>query len=359
MALEIDQAHHITETVQHSFALFFNIVLLYLIKSYSTFGVKLYKYLLTIDALLDLSLAALALGGDGYLILTLNGFFAGHSPALDSLLYTMFLFIMHTNILWIPVQFIYRYRLLCKDDSQSIRINVLIVVATAAYSLLALFIIAWVCEYREELQPFGQNVFRLNKWPQHKNGRHQFVFGCLVTEIRGIPYMILWAITATASIFIVVWCERKIARHFRQLGRPTHDTTQKMHKEFHRALLAMAICPLITATIPVYYFIFCFIFQLSIGWLSAMVTSMLSLITVFNPLTTVICFRCYRQNAIRLLTCGTLCRNVVKPTSSLEMTPASLELSLPSEPQQASGGSLNQHDGAEVDQNTIRPMALE
>ncbi|KAI1703692.1 serpentine type 7TM GPCR chemoreceptor str domain-containing protein [Ditylenchus destructor] len=140
-----------------------------------------------------------------------------------------------------------------------------------------------------------------------------------------------------------------------------------MHKEFHRALLAMAICPLITATIPVYYFIFCFIFQLSIGWLSAMVTSMLSLITVFNPLTTVICFRCYRQNAIRLLTCGTLCRNVVKPTSSLEMTPASLELSLPSgesrgaesNPQQTSGGSLNQHDGAEVDQNTIRPMALE
>ncbi|KAI1696884.1 serpentine type 7TM GPCR chemoreceptor str domain-containing protein [Ditylenchus destructor] len=79
-----------------------------------------------------------------------------------------------------------------------------------------------------------------------------------------------------------------------------------MHSEFHRALLAMAITPLIAITIPVYYFCTVFAFQLCSGWISAYITSALSAITVINPLTTIICFRCYRRAALKSLTCDRL-----------------------------------------------------
>ncbi|KAI1700322.1 serpentine type 7TM GPCR chemoreceptor str domain-containing protein [Ditylenchus destructor] len=118
----IADVHHVVETTIDTFSLVLNVLLMYLIKQYSTFGVKIYKYMLTIDALLDLCLSVftffaqpIALSGDGYLTMTSNGFFAGQSQFLDSALLSLFCFTLHTNVLWIPVQFVYRYRLLCKN----------------------------------------------------------------------------------------------------------------------------------------------------------------------------------------------------------------------------------------------------
>ncbi|KAI1698943.1 serpentine type 7TM GPCR chemoreceptor srd domain-containing protein [Ditylenchus destructor] len=54
---DIADVHHVVETTIDTFSLLLNILLLYLIKRYSTFGVKIYKYMLTIDALLDLCLS--------------------------------------------------------------------------------------------------------------------------------------------------------------------------------------------------------------------------------------------------------------------------------------------------------------
>ncbi|KAI1699810.1 serpentine type 7TM GPCR chemoreceptor str domain-containing protein [Ditylenchus destructor] len=112
-----------------------------------------------------------------------------------------------------------------------------------------------------------------------------------------------------------------IAKRFRELGTPTHVTIQKMHREFHRALLAMAICPLITSTGPIYYYSASFIFQLCPGKFSAIMSSAVSWITFFNPLTTILCFRCYRQTTLRFIACGS-----IKPTinpSSLPVNPTS------------------------------------
>ncbi|KAI1710237.1 beta-lactamase domain-containing protein [Ditylenchus destructor] len=65
-----------------------------------------------------------------------------------------------------------------------------------------------------------------------------------------------------------------------------------------------AICPLITTTFPVFYFITTTGLSLCPGQISALMTIGLLSITLFNPLTTIACFRCYRQIAIRIVTCG-------------------------------------------------------
>ncbi|KAI1695327.1 serpentine type 7TM GPCR chemoreceptor srd domain-containing protein [Ditylenchus destructor] len=307
------------ETTVNGLSIIFNCYLLYLIQYYSTFGVKVYKYLLTADALLDLALAVVVfiaqpvgLTGDGYTVMISNGFFAGWSPVVDSLLITLFAFILHTNVLWIPVQFVYRYRLLCKENENSRQANILIVTVATLYSLIAWFVVSAMCQVREEFQAKGEYVLDLNDWPKHDERRITYYVGSYVKDWRMITWLFLWIITCSASIFIVIWCEKRIIKSFKQFGRPTQASTQKMHKDFHRALLAMAICPLITTCIPLFYFCVTIGFSLCPGKISSIMSLGTTCITLFNPLTTILFLRCYRRAAVRLITCG-LRSNVVDP----------------------------------------------
>ncbi|KAI1699161.1 serpentine type 7TM GPCR chemoreceptor str domain-containing protein [Ditylenchus destructor] len=313
MALGVDDVHHIMETTVYSISTILNTYLLYLITYHSTFGVKLYKYLLTIDAALDLILGFIVLlsqpvafACDGYYVMKLNGIVAGFSPGLDCFFLTAYTFFLHSNILWIPVQFFYRYLLLCRDNILSLKTNILIATFTTLYSLFCLLILVAMDEVREEYQTIGKHIIEKNDWPMHNGGRPTYVIGSYITEWRMLAYLTIWLITTSLSIGTVVWCEKHILKYFRELGNHTNVTTHRMHKEFHRALLAMAISPLIAITIPVYYFLTVFSFQLCSGWISAYITSALAAITVINPLTTIFCFRCYRRAALKSLTCDRL-----------------------------------------------------
>ncbi|KAI1704814.1 GNS1/SUR4 family domain-containing protein [Ditylenchus destructor] len=247
--------------------------------------------------------AYVAMTSNGFLAMVSNGFFSGRSPSLDSTFFILYCFILHTNVMWIPVQFVYRYRLLCKYNANATRTNILIGAVVTIYSTIAFLTIKNTCEVHDEYQTMGRRVFDMNNWPKVKDNRQQFTMGSYVTHFRTVSWTILWAFTSFASIIIVIWCEKMISRHFNHMGNPTHRATQRMHKEFHRALLAMAICPLITTTVPTLYFCATIILQLRPGWISVFMASATSSITLFNPLTTIICFRCYRQVILRLIAC--------------------------------------------------------
>ncbi|KAI1700583.1 serpentine type 7TM GPCR chemoreceptor str domain-containing protein [Ditylenchus destructor] len=317
------------EGTVNTLSILFNVYLLYLIKYHSTFGVKLYQYLLTIDASLDLVLSITAfiakpvvLTADGYCTIMSTGFFAGRSASFDAFTVMVYLTILHTNIIWIPVQFVYRYLLLCKKNNNLTRSTIFVITVAVAQSAVTIFLTVCVFgEAREEFQSIGHQVLELNSWP---NPGTVYVLGRHIDEWQLIVMLISWNMTCVGSIFIVAGCENKIAKNFDQLSQhSTHSGTQKMHKEFQRALLAMAICPLVTSTIPAFYFIAVIALKLRPGPILALITICLSSVTLFNPLTTIICFRCYRQAAIRLLTCGQFGKprsNVVNTTIPSKIT---------------------------------------
>ncbi|KAI1703768.1 serpentine type 7TM GPCR chemoreceptor srd domain-containing protein [Ditylenchus destructor] len=310
MMLEADQIHHVLETTVKTASIILNCYLLYLIKYYSTFGVNVYRYLLTIDATLDLCLSLVVLIvqpigmiGNDYTIIVSNGFFAGRSAIFDQIFITLYGFLLHANVLWIPVQFVYRYRLLCKEESTSTKANFVIATVTTIYALVTFVGIASFCQVRDEFQTNGQYVLNVNDWPLH-NGEKKYFAGSSITEWRMFYWLSLWTVTCSGSVAIVIWCEVKIVKSLNQYGTGTQASTQRMHKEFHRALLAMAICPLVTTTVPVFYFLISMVFQLSSGQVSAFMTTASTCITQFNPLTTIIFLRCYRRVAVRLISCG-------------------------------------------------------
>ncbi|KAI1704803.1 serpentine type 7TM GPCR chemoreceptor srd domain-containing protein [Ditylenchus destructor] len=255
--------------------------------------------------------------GGGNTIIISNGFFAGRSSSFDSALVLLWAFLLHTNVLWIPVQFIYRYRLLCKSSEYSTKSNIAIASAIIVYSVLGIFIMISWCQVREEFQPLGQHVLDFNEWPNH--GEKIFFTGASIRDWRMVAWLLLWTTTCSGSIAIVIWCEKRIMANFNQFGNPTSAATQRMHKEFHRALLAMAICPLVTTTVPLSYYLFAIFFQLRTGKISAIMTTATTCITLFNPLTTIIFLRCYRQVALKMITCAP-CRRKVVPQETITLS---------------------------------------
>lgn len=53
---DIEQIHHVLDTVVNIISVVFNVFLLYLIAYHSTYGVRVYQVLLAVDASLDLVL---------------------------------------------------------------------------------------------------------------------------------------------------------------------------------------------------------------------------------------------------------------------------------------------------------------
>ncbi|KAI1703772.1 serpentine type 7TM GPCR chemoreceptor str domain-containing protein [Ditylenchus destructor] len=314
MALEIHEFHHSVDTTVNTLSILFNCYLLYLIKYHSTFGVKMYQYMLAVDASLDLCLSVATLlaqtipltGNQHYVILS-NGFFANQSPTLDSFLLMVFCFFLHLNIIWIPIQFVYRYLLLCKENICLKKASTLIAAIAIGYSALMLALIVYFFEVRTELQSIGQNILELNGWDKSDITK-KFLVVHHVADWRTLLWISLWTFSSWSSILIVIWCERGIVKNINQLGNPTTANSQRMHKEFHRALLAMAICPLVTTAVPVFYFCFTIAIGICPGQISVIMAIVLTSITIVNPLTTIVCFRSYRQATARgflsILTCG-------------------------------------------------------
>lgn len=58
----------------------------------------------------------MCLTGEQYLIMFSGGFFAGRSADFDAAMLTAFAFVLHVNVVWIPVQFYYRYIFLCCQE---------------------------------------------------------------------------------------------------------------------------------------------------------------------------------------------------------------------------------------------------
>lgn len=111
-----------------------------------------------------------------------------------------------------------------------------------------------------------------------------------------------------------------------------------------------AICPIITTGIPIAYFIITIGFSLCPGPISAFLSTAVSSITAFNPLTTIAFMGCYRRAALRSL--AVRCSALLKPPtpsrqetlvtniSGLEMTSRVVTRGL-SSPNIATEGSIH------------------
>lgn len=202
--MDIAAIHHALDTAVNTVSLLLNGYLLYLVKNYSTFRVTVYRVLLATDAGLDFALAAMILlaqpvrlivlsraeyndvdqvflTAEGHFVVICNGFLSQRCLFLDSVIPVITGVIIHINVLWIPVQFAYRYAFLClqneRQDQQSApasgetrcfsrkRLNRLIAAGAIGWNFVALCVILAMFWPSASFQPQGLRVLELNQWP--------------------------------------------------------------------------------------------------------------------------------------------------------------------------------------------------
>ncbi|KAH7711313.1 CRE-STR-45 protein, partial [Aphelenchoides avenae] len=258
----VDSAHHVLETVLNVLSISLNSFLLYLIVRHSNHGGKIYQVCLAVDAGLDLALGIaclvaqpVAFTGDGYLVMTSNAFSERRSFTSDTIALSAFYGLFHVNVLWIPMQFAYRYIVICRLPGAVITKKACAVALVGVlWNCVAFSVIFFMFSPPDDFQTRGLHVLQLNDWP-YAVELPPPVFGSYITNVRLIAWLMLWFTSSVAAAIVVVVCEVKMYRFFREYGSTLSEHTRRLQKEFHRALLAMAICPLVTTGLPIFFFI--------------------------------------------------------------------------------------------------------
>ncbi|KAH7705632.1 hypothetical protein AAVH_27157 [Aphelenchoides avenae] len=118
----IVEVHRYLSTAIDGTSALLNMLLLYLILKCSPPYMKTYKFLILLSCIGDLALSLVSIFGQPvvahdheYAMVISNGFFSRRSSLLDHIAMALYCVSLHANIVFIVVQFIWRFSVLSKD----------------------------------------------------------------------------------------------------------------------------------------------------------------------------------------------------------------------------------------------------
>lgn len=123
------------------------------------------------------------------------------------------------------------------------------------------------------------------------------------TELRMYPQLIIGAVIMCSAYTTILWSERQVMRKFRFLQPSMRSGAYRLQTDIHNALVALAVCPIISMLIPYSVFLIAVIFHLDMGLVSPFLIIVLSSITLLNPLTTCYFVRPFRRYVLRYVPC--------------------------------------------------------
>ncbi|KAI1697829.1 serpentine type 7TM GPCR chemoreceptor str domain-containing protein [Ditylenchus destructor] len=307
----MDTIHHVSDTIINTISVFLNSLLLYLVLNYSSFHVPEYKYLLTVASINDIILGLAVLYGqpvvlfaEGYYIFVSNGFFANKFWFADYLAAVLLCIFVHVNVVCLVIQFVYRYRFMIqhsrphKDKFAVVKLVFIPLLYISDHAIITM----WMAYPTYE---FAQIVKHL-----------------MEADLKTILYTAYYTTSTVGGYAIILWCEYKIMKELRHFGANMRESTRRLHVEVHRALIALAVAPLIVQFIPVIFFMIMIITQATPGPITAFMTTVVTLITLANPITTICIVKPYRRAFLRLIGFGNnIGANSVATCSFCERSP--------------------------------------
>ncbi|KAH7705631.1 hypothetical protein AAVH_27156 [Aphelenchoides avenae] len=101
--------------------------------------------------------------------------------------------------------------------------------------------------------------------------------------------------SSTIAYAIVFWTQYKVMRKLRFHGLEMPLSVRKMHADVNRALVALAVCPFISALVPLGISIAFLFLRIDIGALSPFMSVFGTSVAACNPITTCLFVRPYRR----------------------------------------------------------------
>ncbi|KAH7717826.1 7TM GPCR protein [Aphelenchoides avenae] len=307
--LDVKEIHHVVDTVKSSASLAMNVVLLYIILRHSSLQLTAYKRIFLMTCITDilLSLAvlisqpAMFFTAEGYMILICNGFIANRSKLVDHMSLSFYCMLLHTNITCVVLQFVLRYIMVCaKGSMHAGKAKKYIILFTIFWCLVQSQIAVWTFALgsTEETQKVGLRYLDKFGWT-YDNASVPYP-----ASSRGLKTQLhhgFYTVSCMGGYFVIVWCQIEIWHHLKSHGTAIHASTRRMHNEVNRALISLAVAPLLTLIGPLFIFLYYIFTSTDSGISSALITIMVSAITFVNPLTTVYFVKQYRHALLRIL----------------------------------------------------------
>ncbi|KAH7722480.1 hypothetical protein AAVH_10006 [Aphelenchoides avenae] len=172
---------------------------------------------------------------------------------------------LHVNIVLLAIQFVWRNNLICGRDRQ-----------------------------RAPTGPKSSHISDRVVLLPVVHG--DLVLGVLKTRLHHAFYLLSGAL----SYVVIITCQIRVIRFMRSMGVPTHCATRRAHTEINRALVALAVTPLL-GIIPTGIMISTAALGINNGPISAYMSIGMTIITLVNPLVAILFIRPYRNGFLRLL----------------------------------------------------------
>ncbi|KAH7716496.1 hypothetical protein AAVH_16074 [Aphelenchoides avenae] len=153
---------------------------------------------------------------------------------------------------------------------------------------------------REEMRQTALSIIREHYQWKFEPGREPFPTLSHYTEAKTMIHHLFYIASCVGGYMLLIWCQSQIVVFLRRQGSSFRASTRRLHLEVNRALVALAITPLVSLIGPTFEYILQCLVDFDAPCTSY-VSSVMSLITLVNPLTTMFFVRSYRNAVLRIL----------------------------------------------------------
>ncbi|CAD5228575.1 unnamed protein product [Bursaphelenchus xylophilus] len=227
-------------------------------------------------------------------------------PWLHNVLMTMEGMAIMGTVIWVPIQFAFRYQFISKGRPPTTGQK------AYYYSLtIIVFLINSIGQNRmhkvnPQIQSVAKLLFYNDDWATPVN---QVFMGGGIGELRVWIWGGINAVFTIIAYGLVIWYEMKILKALDNMQKSRKSQRQA---EINKALTALAFVPLVTAIIPVMFYMLAMFMCADPGNIMIKATFTLSLASIFNPITTIAMIKPYRRTFLRVV--GV--KNAVRATST-------------------------------------------
>ncbi|KAH7716215.1 7TM GPCR protein [Aphelenchoides avenae] len=287
-------------------ALGLNTLLLYLIINYSSFRMKPFKGIFLLACLSDICLSGVVLLGQpynifdgGYMFLVSNGYLSCRYPLLDHLLMVAFCSTLHAHMVMLAIQFVWRNKLVC-DDKSVIKFGKNAIVLPVVWCFLQVCTATWCWVFdQRDLREIGREILRHNGW-QFTNETAPYPALTAAGSSKLVIHNAFYLGSAAIAYTVIIVCQVGVHRYFHRMGLPSHQSTERAYAEINRALVLLAITPLL-GLIPTAIAILAAALNIPDAAISVYASLGMTAVTVINPIMTTWVVRPYRRGLGRLL----------------------------------------------------------
>ncbi|CAD5228573.1 unnamed protein product [Bursaphelenchus xylophilus] len=198
-----------------------------------------------------------------------------------------------STVIWLPIQFAYRYHYVVQGQPPSVKRQSVYFFFSLSGFFAVMYIMSEMHKPNPTFRELARLLFYVDGWGTRAD---QDFMGGGIGELRVWMFGGYNAMTTTVAYGFVIMLELKIMKALNEMQK---GRLLKEAIDINRALTALALVPLLTAVFPIMLYMMTMFACIDPGQVMINATFTLSLPPVLNPITTIALIKPYRRTFLR------------------------------------------------------------